>query len=113
MNSPPKNKLIIIISSDTLHTIILYIIVFENGIILSGGGSEIYGLDIMMSKVFGISVTRANSPIDSVSKGLARINAFLPLKLRSDKNITSQLAKLFESKKGDGNTKAKKKKKTG
>ena len=87
--------------------------VFENGIILSGGGSEIYGLDIMMSKVFGISVTRANSPIDSVSKGLARINAFLPLKLRSDKNITSQLSKLYESKKDDGKNKTKKKGKTG
>ncbi len=83
--------------------------VFENGIILSGGGAEIYGLDVMMSKVFGISVTKANSPIDSVSKGLARINAFLPLKMRSGKNITSQLAKLYESKKEDRKTKPRKK----
>lgn len=83
--------------------------VFENGIILSGGGAEIYGLDIMMSKVFGISVTKANSPIDSVSKGLARINAFLPLKMRSGKNITSQLSKLYESKKEDRKTKPRKK----
>lgn len=83
--------------------------IFENGIILSGGGSEIYGLDTMISKVFGISVTKANSPIDSVSKGLARINAFLPLKMRSGKNITSQLAKLYESKKEDGKKVSKKK----
>ncbi len=73
--------------------------IFKNGIILSGGGSEIFGLDIMMSKVFGISVTRAMSPIDSVARGLSRINTFLPLKMKSGKNITSQLAKLYETKK--------------
>ena len=74
--------------------------VFENGIILSGGASEIFGLETMMSKVFGVSVTKANSPIDSVSKGLARINTFLPVKSHSGgKNITSQLAKLYETKK--------------
>ena len=74
--------------------------IFENGIILSGGGAELYGLDTMMSKVFGISVTLAKSPIDSVSKGLARINAFIPVKNRfNEKNITSQLTKFYESKK--------------
>ena len=74
--------------------------IFENGIILSGGGSEIYGLDIMMSKVFGISVTKAQNPIDSVAKGLSRINTFIPAKIRANgKNITSQLAKLYENKK--------------
>lgn len=74
--------------------------IFENGIILSGGGSEIYGLDTMMNKVFGISVTKATSPIDSVAKGLARINTFMPVRLHSNgKNITSQLAKFYESKK--------------
>ena len=73
--------------------------IFKNGIILSGGGSEIFGLDIMMSKVFGISVTRAMSPIDSVARGLSKINTFLPLKMKSGKNITSQLAKLYETKK--------------
>ena len=74
--------------------------IFENGIILSGGGSEIYGLDTMISKVFGVSVTKAASPIDSVAKGLARINTFMPVKLHSSgKNITSQLAKFYESKK--------------
>lgn len=74
--------------------------IFENGIILSGGGSEIYGLDTMMNKVFGVSVTKATSPIDSVAKGLARINTFMPVRLHSSgKNITSQLAKFYESKK--------------
>ena len=74
--------------------------IFENGIILSGGGSEIYGLDTMMSKVFGLAVTKANNPIDSVAKGLSRINTFMPQRLRANgKNITSQLAKFYASKK--------------
>ncbi len=78
--------------------------VFKNGIILSGGASEIYGLDTMMSKVFGISVTCAQKPADSVAKGLARINSFMPLKVRAgDKNITSQLVKYYESKKQKSN----------
>lgn len=74
--------------------------VFENGIILSGGGAELYGLDSMMTKVFGITATKANSPIDSVSKGLSRINTFIPARLRGDcKNITSQLVKYYEARK--------------
>ena len=74
--------------------------IFENGIILSGGGAEIYGLDVMMSKVFGIAVTKAQNPIDSVAKGLSRINTFIPAKMRSNgKNITDQIAKLYENKK--------------
>lgn len=73
--------------------------IFENGIILTGGASEIFGLDIMMSKVFDVSVTKATSPIDSVAKGLSRINTFLSAKSRSGKNITSQLSKLYENKK--------------
>lgn len=78
--------------------------IFENGIILTGGGSEIYGLDTMMSKVFGVAVTKAASPMDSVAKGLARINTFLPVKSRfGGKNITAQLSKLYESKKQSKN----------
>ena len=73
--------------------------IFENGIILTGGGAEIFGLDTMMSKVLGIAVTKPLNPIDSVSKGLARINTFVPLRMHtSSKNITSQLAKLYEGK---------------
>ncbi len=74
--------------------------IFENGIILSGGAAEIYGLETMMSKVFGISVTKPISPIDCVSKGLSRINTFLPVKNHSSgKNITDQLCKFYETKK--------------
>lgn len=74
--------------------------ILENGIILSGGGSEIYGLDTMIGKVLGVSVTKATAPMDSVSKGLSRINTFMPVRHHSNgKNITSQLSKFYESKK--------------
>lgn len=73
--------------------------IFENGVILTGGGAELFGLDTMMSKVFGILVTKPTSPIDSVSKGLSRINTFIPARGSGGKNITSQLAKLYDNKK--------------
>ena len=73
--------------------------VLENGIVLSGGGAELFGLDSMMAKVFEIPVTKANKPIDCVSKGLARINSFIPVKTRmNNKNITSMLSKYYNSK---------------
>lgn len=72
---------------------------FENGIVLTGGASLIYGLDVMMSKVLGIPVTRPDDAIDSVAKGFSRINAFIPVKGRpASKNITSQIAKYYEAK---------------
>lgn len=72
--------------------------IFENGIILSGGGSLIYGLDVMTNKVLGIPVTQPEDPIDSVAKGLSRINSYIPMRIRSNnKNITSQIAKYYES----------------
>ncbi len=74
--------------------------IFENGIILTGGGSLIYGLDLLMSKILGVSVTKPADAIDSVAKGLSRINAILPIKMRSNnKNITAQLSKYYENKK--------------
>ncbi len=73
---------------------------FNNGIILTGGGSLIYGLDIMMSKVLGIPVTQPADAIDSVAKGLSRINNIIPVKGRSsNKNVTAQVSKYYESKK--------------
>ena len=74
--------------------------VFENGIVLTGGGAMIFGLDIMTSKVLGIPVTMPDDPIDSVAKGLSRINTYIPMRTRSNnKNITSQIAKYYESRK--------------
>ncbi len=73
---------------------------FENGIILTGGGALIYGLDMMMNKVLGIPVTQPDDAIDSVAKGLARINNFIPVKGRaSNKDITSQIPKIYEENK--------------
>ena len=74
--------------------------VLENGIILSGGASELFGLDILLSKVLGINVIKPPHAIDCVGKGLARINGFIPPKSKSaGKNITSQLAKLYSDSK--------------
>ncbi len=74
--------------------------VFDNGIVLTGGASELYGLDTMIEKVLGITVTRPANAIDSVAKGLSRIHTFLPVKKKmASKNITTQLAKFYEAKK--------------
>ena len=74
--------------------------VFENGIILAGGGAELFGLDQMIAKVFGISVTKPRDALDCIAKGLSRIHTFIPVKTKySGKNITSYIEKLYESKK--------------
>ena len=74
--------------------------IFDNGIILTGGAAELFGLDIMIEKVLGITVTKPNNAIDSVAKGLSRIHTFLPMKSKfSGKNITLHLAKFYEAKK--------------
>ena len=73
---------------------------FKNGIVLTGGGAMIYGLDIMMSKVLGIAVTMPDDAIDSVAKGLSRINSFIPVRGKAaGKNVTSLVSKYYEDKK--------------
>ncbi len=74
--------------------------IFVNGIVLTGGGAQLFGMDVLISKVLGISVTRPQSPMDSVSKGLARINVFIPPKAKIlGKNITHDVAKYYEASK--------------
>ena len=74
--------------------------IFENGIILTGGGALVYGIDKLMGKILGVSVKIPSDPIDCVAKGLSRINAFMPVRMRSNnKNITSQISKYYETKK--------------
>lgn len=74
--------------------------IFKNGVILTGGGAEIYGMDKMISKVLGVHVTQPANAIDCVAKGLSRVNAIIPARMRGNcKNITSQLGKLYVSKK--------------
>ena len=74
--------------------------IFENGIVLTGGGALIYGLDVMTNQVLGIPVKQPDNPMDSVARGLSRINSYIPMRTRSNnKNITSQIAKYYESRK--------------
>ena len=71
--------------------------IFANGIVLSGGGAELYGIESLLEKVLGISVTKPQDAIDCVAKGLSRINSFItPRSKVQNKNITSQLAKMYE-----------------
>lgn len=80
--------------------------IFKNGIVLSGGGAELFGLDKMIAKVLDIPVALALAPMDCVAKGLSRINTFLPVKMRtSHRNITGQLAKYYQNKKKNANEK--------
>ena len=70
--------------------------IFANGIVLTGGAAELYGIEQLLSKVLGISVTKAQNAIDAVAKGLSRINSFIPMRSKlSGKNITSQITKLY------------------
>lgn len=74
--------------------------VFKNGIILTGGGVMIHGMDLMMSKVLGITVKIPVSPIDSVAKGLATLNTKIPVKGRATKkNITDSVASYYKDSK--------------
>ena len=74
--------------------------VFENGIVLTGGGANLYGVDMLLEKVIGISVTRPDGAIDCVAKGLSRINGFISDRSRmQNKNITAQLADMYEQSK--------------
>lgn len=77
--------------------------IFANGIVISGGGAELFGLDRLMSKVLGIAVYKANDPIDCVARGLSRINGFTPTSIKGDRNITNEVSKFYENtKKGTG-----------
>ncbi len=77
--------------------------IFENGIVLTGGGAELFGMKELLSKVLGISVTKPAFAMDCVAKGLARINAFIPTVAKVDKkNVTYQVAEFYENSKKKG-----------
>ena len=72
--------------------------IFSNGIVLTGGGAELFGMDKLMEKILGIQVTKPQDAIDSVAKGLSRVNAFIQPRMKvANKNITSQIAAIYES----------------
>ena len=98
--APLKELISVIIEAVKKIPTDMYAPIIENGIILTGGGAELFGIDQLLSKVLGIPVTKPVDAIDCVAKGLSRINGFLPLKMRfDDKNITDQVSKLYESSK--------------
>ncbi|MBQ8415151.1 MAG: rod shape-determining protein [Clostridia bacterium] len=71
--------------------------IFAGGIVLTGGGSMIHGLDLMMSKVLGISVRQPSDPIDSVAKGLSIINSKIPVMGNAGrKNVTDVIATYYK-----------------
>ena len=75
----------------------MYAGISENGIVLTGGGAELFGIELLLEKVLGISVTKPADAMDAVAKGLSRINSFLPSKLRiNNKNITDQVSKFYQ-----------------
>ena len=74
--------------------------VFAGGIVLTGGGSMIHGLDQMMSKVLGISVKQPSDPIDSVAKGLSIVNSKIPVRGKAGrKNVTDSISNYFKESK--------------
>ncbi len=70
--------------------------VIENGIVLTGGGANLYGLDKMMRNVFKLPATLMKDADDCVARGLAAISGFLPVRMRSEgKDITERIPELF------------------
>lgn len=47
--------------------------IYDTGIMLSGGGALLSGLDLLISRVTGIRTVVAKSPIDSVVVGIGRV----------------------------------------
>lgn len=71
----------------------------KNGIVLTGGGAMLHGLDLMMSKVLGVPVKKPSNPIDAVAKGLSIINTKIPVRTRARKNITNLIADYYKDSK--------------
>lgn len=70
--------------------------ILKNGVVLTGGGAMIHGLDLMMSKVLGVPVRQPADPINSVAKGLSAINAKIPVKGKGGKkNVTDAVASYY------------------
>lgn len=47
--------------------------IYDTGIMLSGGGALLSGLDLLISRVTGIRTVIAKNPIDSVAVGIGRV----------------------------------------
>lgn len=97
----PLHELLTVIANAVKKIPIDYVEeVFANGIVLTGGGAMLFGLDKMISKVFDIEVAVGKNPADCVARGLSLVNTFIPIRNRAaGKNITSQLAKYYKANK--------------
>ena len=74
--------------------------VFKNGIVLTGGGAMIHGMDLMMSKILGIDVVIPGNSIDAVARGLSIVNTKIPVKGRAvQKNVTDLVSDYYIDKK--------------
>jgi rod shape-determining protein MreB len=71
----------------------------KKGIVLTGGGAMIHGLDQMMGKILGVSVTKPDNPIDAVGKGLSIIGTKIPIRNKGGKNITNNITEYYKENK--------------
>jgi actin-like ATPase involved in cell morphogenesis len=71
----------------------------KKGIVLTGGGAMIHGLDQMMGKILGVSVTKPDNPIDAVGKGLSIICTKIPIRNKGGKNITNNITEYYKENK--------------
>jgi len=66
----PLQKLLLAVANVVKKIPTDYVVeIFENGIILTGGGSLIHGLPDLIRKVTGINTVLANNPIHCVANG--------------------------------------------
>lgn len=91
---PPLHKLLSAVAEAVKSIPTEYAMdILDNGIVLSGGGAKLFGLDKMMKNVFGISAVTMKDAEYCVARGLMAICNFLPSKIRSaGKNITDKVA---------------------
>lgn len=47
--------------------------IYDNGIMLAGGGAMLAGLDLLISQITGIRATVAKNPLDSVAVGIGHV----------------------------------------
>ncbi len=70
--------------------------VFENGIVISGGGACLYGMSKMLQNVLGVKVSLSQNATDAVQRGFVKIHSYLPERMRSNcKDITTSVLKYY------------------
>ena len=76
--------------------------VFDTGILLSGGGSLLDGIDLMISGVTGINTVRMNDPENTTVRGLALLaERAAAVAGTGTRNISRYIMKAAESRGGE------------